>query len=88
MLFLIDLDDAYQRLSFNLRIVVEDHVKLLVNRADALSKHLFEIFEPVLRQLDVLTGRDAAFLQNLLSVAFEQDLVRVGKRAILPFLLN
>jgi hypothetical protein len=42
VLFLVNLDNADERLILYLGVVVEDHVEILINCAESLREHLVE----------------------------------------------
>ena len=88
MLLFIDLDDANQRLVFDFRVVVKNHVELFINRANTLSEYLLKGVNTILRKLNVLTGGYASLLKDLLTLSFKENFVRVSKCPILPFLFD
>jgi len=67
VLVFVDLDDTSKGLAIHFRVVVDDHVNALVDRANTRAPHGLHIISTRLLQLDVLGSRNASLFKLTLA---------------------
>ena len=67
MIFFVDLDDANHGLAVDLRVVIDDNVKVSVDRYDTRAGERLLLWQLSLLEVNVVCGRDGLLLLIALS---------------------
>ena len=87
-LFLRNLDDANQWLAINVLVIVDDHVKTIVDGTHSLGHQSLLRGNSLSFKFNVLGSRDLPLLLNFLPILLEGNLVRVGVGFVAALLFN
>ena len=70
----INLEDHNDRLVLHMRVIIDDHVQVILHRANARAKQLRQVFDLVCFESNELRRRNAALFGDLLLFLFDNEL--------------